>query len=215
MLTDVTIILDCSGSMQCIADDTIGSINRFIEDQQKVPGTMYITLNKFADNLCLGKCTLVKDFVPLTSKSYEPFGCTALLDAIGTTINERGEAFSRMREDERPSKVIVVIMTDGQENASVRFKKDAINTMISHQRDMYKWEFVFLGANQDSIAEAVSLGISAVNTVNFSHTAEGVGTTMDCLSTNVASLRAGATNDMSYSSAQRATAEDIIKREGK
>lgn len=214
-MTDVTIILDRSGSMYAIAEDTIGSINRFVSDQSKVPGSIYITLNQFNDSMSRGERTIAKDFTPLNLSSYAPNGSTALLDAIGQTINERGEVFARMQENDRPSKVIVVIMTDGEENASTRFSKHRINEMILHQQEKYKWEFVFLGANQDSITEATKLGIFASNAINFSHSSAGSSQALRTLSAKTFAYHTGVSASMAYSPSERAEADAIIKSEGK
>ena len=123
---------------------------------------------------------MVYDFHPLESvadldnTSYRPCGGTALLDALGTMINNVGEKLSAMSEEDRPSKVLFLVITDGEENSSVVFSKEKIKEMVQHQKDVYKREFVFMGANIDSMGEGMSMGFSQQNTMDY--TASPVGT---------------------------------------
>ena len=96
-----------------------------------------------------------------------PRGATALLDAVGRAINETGQRLSSMSEDERPSLVVFVVMTDGLENSSSEFTKSEIKKMIQHQQTKYNWQFTFLGANQDAFAEAKEIGVAAAGAANF------------------------------------------------
>ena len=172
--TSINVIIDESGSMGHLVQDTVGGFNKFLADQKEVPGDAVFTLCLFST-----KHHYPFDFVKLadvpalTSRSYKPGGSTALLDAIGTTINSVGAKLSAMPEEERPSKVIFLIITDGEENASKEFTKAQVASMVSHQRDIYSWEFVFMGANIDAIAEGGSLGIASHNAINYSASAAG------------------------------------------
>lgn len=156
-LTDITVVMDRSGSMQACRSDAEGGLNRFIEDQKKQPGEALFTLVQFDTEY-----EFVHNGVPIQSVphcSLVPRGSTALLDAIGRAIIETGERLAKMPEPERPGLVILVILTDGQENSSREFSKAQVQEMIQHQQDVYKWQFVYLGANQDAFAEAANLGI--------------------------------------------------------
>lgn len=170
----INVIIDRSGSMAGLTSDTIGSFNTFLTEQKAVPGEAAFTLCTFNTDY-----QLVHDFVKLASvpdlnaKTYAPSGGTALLDALGTTINSIGQKLAAMPEDERPSKVIFVVITDGEENSSRRFTKAQVKSMIEHQRATYKWEFVFMGANIDAVSEGTSLGISAQNSVGYNATKGG------------------------------------------
>jgi len=115
----------------------------------------------------------IKSVQPLTEKTFVPRGSTALLDVVGRAVNEVGTHLASMQEQDRPEKIIVCILTDGIENASREFSRSKIKEMIEHQRDKYKWEFVFLAANQDAFAEAGSIGISKNMAMNFCATKEG------------------------------------------
>lgn len=173
--TSINVIIDRSGSMSGLATDTIGGFNTFLAEQKVVPGEAIFTLCTFNDDYSLihdgAKLSSIPD---LNSTSYKPSGGTALLDAMGTTIDSVGKKLASMKEEDRPSKVIFLIMTDGQENSSKRFTPSQIKAMVQHQKDVYNWEFVFMGANIDAITEGEALGISVQNTFNY--IADSVGT---------------------------------------
>ena len=160
-LTELVFILDRSGSMYNLVGDTIGGFNSMIESQKKEPGDAYITTVLFDDQYeMLHDHISLKEIQPITDREYYTRGCTALLDAIGKTINSIGVRLNNTSEDERPDKVIFVITTDGYENASKEFNKGQIKNMIEHQQNKYSWTFMFLGANMDAVGEAKNLGIN-------------------------------------------------------
>ncbi len=164
-LTDITLVVDRSGSMQDIRSDAQGGVNAFIENQAKEPGEALLTLVQFdTDYEFLHKGVPMAD-VP----KYElvPRGATALLDAVGRAINETGERLSKMNEADRPGLVVFVVMTDGLENSSQEFSKPRIKEMIQHQQKMYGWQFTFLGADQDAFAEASAMGMDAAGAAMF------------------------------------------------
>jgi len=160
-LTELVFILDRSGSMESMSKEAIGGFNAFLEEQKKVEGDANLTLVLFDNEyLLIHNGKNVKECECLDDKTYVPRGTTALLDAIGRTIDDVGRRLAATPEAERPGKVLVAIMTDGQENASKDYKKAKINEMISHQTGKYAWQFLFLAANQDAMAEGMSLGIA-------------------------------------------------------
>lgn len=160
-LTETIFILDRSGSMGGLIDDTIGGFNSMIEQQKNDPGETNITTVLFSSGCyILHDCVDVNEIETLTRNHYIPFGTTALLDAIGRTIDMVGERLANTSEDERPEKVIFVITTDGMENASHKYTKSKVKEMIEHQQSVYNWTFMFLGANIDAIGEARDLGIN-------------------------------------------------------
>lgn len=174
-LTEMVFILDRSGSMGRLTDDTIGGFNSMIESQKTEDGEAYVTTVLFDDYYdLLHDHVNIKDIKPITRKDYYARGCTALLDAIGKTINSIGVRLAETPEDERPEKVIFVIITDGYENASVEFSKTQIKEMIEHQQDKYAWTFMFLGANMDAVSEASGFGIKSA--FSKTYTASGIGT---------------------------------------
>lgn len=186
-LAEIVVVLDRSGSMQSIRNDMIGGFNAFIEEQRKLPGDCNVTLTQFDDQyevVYQGKP--LKD-VP--SLELAPRGGTALLDAVGRTISQVGTRLESTPEDQRPERVLFVILTDGHENASRELSKAKIKEMVEHQRSKYSWEFVYIGANQDSFGEAQSIGIGIAQ--NFVADSKGVGVMSNNLSAGTRSYRGG------------------------
>lgn len=165
-LTDITLVVDRSGSMQDIQSDAEGGVNAFIENQTKEPGEALLTLVQFDTEYEF----LLKGVPIGDAPKYElvPRGMTALLDAVGRAINETGERLSKMNEADRPGLVVFVVMTDGLENSSQEFSKPHIKEMIQHQQNVFGWQFTFLGADQDAFAEASAMGMDAAGAANFS-----------------------------------------------
>ncbi len=165
-LTDITLVVDRSGSMGSVREDAEGGVNAFIAEQAKQPGEAMLTLVQFDTEY-----EFVHRGVPVVEvPKYElvPRGMTALLDAVGRAVNETGERLANMPEQDRPGLVVVVVMTDGLENSSREFTKKQLQQMIEHQQDVYDWQFTFLGANQDAFAEASAMGIHALSAANYS-----------------------------------------------
>ena len=164
-LTDITLVVDRSGSMEQVREDAEGGVNSFITQQANEPGEALLTLVQFDTEY-----EFLHKGVPISQvPEYKlvPRGTTALLDATGRAINETGERLSKMEEPDRPGLVIFVIMTDGLENSSKEFSKSDIKEMIERQQEKYNWHFTFLGANQDAFAEAGGMGIDAAGAANY------------------------------------------------
>jgi uncharacterized protein YegL len=174
-LTELIIVLDKSGSMSSVADDTIGGFNTMIAEQKKIAGEIKVTLALFDDEYELVHDGIpIQDIKELTAETYLPGGWTALLDAVGKTIDSVGARLTKTPEDERPSKVILAILTDGGENSSKEYQQQAIADKIKHQTEKYQWQFLFLGANQDAFAAGGDLGVCKASTTNFAATGQGV-----------------------------------------
>lgn len=173
-LVDITVVLDRSGSMATVRDDTIGGFNSVLEEQKQVPGTAYLTLVQFDDQYeIIYEGQKLRDVPELTTRTFVPRGSTALLDAIGRTINAVGARLTALPEAERPGKVLLLIMTDGEENSSHEFSRAQVFDMITHQREAYAWEVVFIGTNQDAVATGASYGIPASNALSYAPTPAG------------------------------------------
>jgi len=173
--TEIVCIIDKSGSMDNIKSDAIGGFNTFIEEQKKVEGTASVTLVLFDHTYqVVYENKDINNVELLTDKTYIPGGMTALLDAIGRTIDDIGKRLANTEEDKRPDKVMICILTDGEENSSNDYTRDKIKGMITHQREKYNWGFAFLGANQDSFKEGNKIGITKDCIANFAYTGEGV-----------------------------------------
>ncbi len=188
--TEIICILDRSGSMEAIRSDAIGSFNRFLADQQKPDDPARLTMVLFDDQY-----ELVHNGVPIRSvpklsdATFVPRGMTALLDAIGRTLNAVAARLAGMPAGDRPEKVIVAIVTDGQENASREFALPAIREMIRRYTDELHWDFLFLAATADAFSDAERMGIAADSTVQFSPDASGISGVCNCLSEAVSCMR--------------------------
>jgi len=203
--TDITFIVDRSGSMQMLRHDVIGGFNKFIEDQRKVAGECTVTLVQF-DNFYEVNYTAipVNDVQPLNSETYAPRGTTAMYDAIGKSIMETGNRLAKMKEEDRPDKVIVIIQTDGEENASVEFSGETIKKMIKEQEEVYSWEFVFLGANINAKSTAMDIGIQVDKAMSFANSGAGMADALYSISKNVTNYRSGSVRSMAYDSSDYA-----------
>jgi len=189
-LSEIICIIDSSGSMDLIKNDAIGGFNSFLEEQKKLPGEATLTLIQFnTDYNVIHENKPLSDVNPISDKDYIPMGSTALLDAVGKTVDSTGRRLANTPEENRPEKVIVAILTDGQENASRSYDLSKISDMISHQKEKYSWEFIFLGANQDAFAEAAKIGIDSKDTINFAATNDGIRTAYTNMSDSVRAYR--------------------------
>lgn len=164
-LTDITLVIDRSGSMESIRSDAEGGVNTFIAEQTKQQGECRITLVQFdTEYEFLQRGVNAAECPPY---QLVPRGSTALLDAVGRAINETGARLADLPEAERPGLVVFVITTDGEENSSKEFTREQVKKMIAHQRDVYKWQFTFLAANPEAFAEAGGMGIAADQAAQF------------------------------------------------
>lgn len=189
-LTEMVFILDRSGSMSYLTDDTIGGFNSMIEQQKKEDGEAYVTTVLFNNDISVLHDHINVQEVPLmTKRDYLAGGMTALLDAVGSTINAIGYRLANTQEEERPEKVIFVITTDGHENSSVEYTRSKVKEMIEHQQNKYSWVFMFLGANIDAVAEAGSLGINASHAHGYTASSAGTDSLYCCTSNAMSALR--------------------------
>lgn len=188
-LTEFVMILDRSGSMQSIRDDTMGGFDSFIEEQRDVKGAALVSLYQFDTHYEMVYEGLEIDKVkPLV---LQPRGGTALFDAIGKTLGTVRSRIDAMQEDAKPGTVIVVVMTDGGENSSEEIKSASdIKEMIDAESD---WEFVYLGVSGvEDFSEGLSMGFSVGSSGIYAavHTTDMYAD----LSTSVSALRTGGTN---------------------
>ena len=190
-LTELVFILDRSGSMAGLEDDTIGGFNSMINKQKSEPGEAIVSTVLF-DN----ECEVVHDRIdiqriePMTRNEYYVRGCTALLDAVGGAIHHIGNVHKYAREEDRPEKTLFVITTDGMENASRKYSYDRLKVMIERQKEKYGWEFIFLGANIDAAKEAARFGISEDRAANYHADSTGTAVIYEAVSEAVCSVRA-------------------------
>jgi uncharacterized protein YegL len=188
--TELVFILDRSGSMGGLESDTIGGFNSMLSKQREVEGKCLITTVLFDNNYELLHDRIeIQAVSAISDKEYYVGGSTALLDAIGRTINKIGNAQKNTAAEFRADNVLFVIITDGQENSSREYSMSRIRKMIEHQKNKYKWEFIFLGANIDAVETAGSFGISADRAQDFLADSEGVEMNFRVMSETVAAYR--------------------------
>jgi hypothetical protein len=211
--TDITMVLDRSGSMQSIKDDTIGGFDAFTSEQRRLPGRCTVSLVQF-DNVYEEVYT-GRDLADVPSLTLVPRGSTAMLDAIGRAVNATGAWLAAMPEDQRPGTVIVGIMTDGLENASREFTYPMVKALIEQQEQVYGWTFMYMGANQDAIEVGASLGVARDRSLTYA--GPKVAAAMGAYSASVGTIReavaAGAPVEQArrraaYSDEQRRKAAD-------
>ena len=184
-LTHIHVILDRTGSMASIRDDVVGGFNAFVEEQRHAPGLATLTLVQFdsVDPYEVVFRALPIDRVPqLTRETYVPRASTPLLDAIGRGIADLDTALASLHRAERPDRVLFVVITDGNENASREFDYARVERMVRSHREKNDWEFVFLGADLAAIADAGRLGFAHDATLAFDADAEGIRLAMKSLS---------------------------------
>ncbi len=196
-LTEIVFILDRSGSMSGLENDTIGGYNSLIEKQKKEDGEAIISTVLFDDKIeVLHDRVTLDEIKPMTDKDYYVRGCTALLDAVGGAIHHIGNVHKYARKEDRPEKTLFIITTDGQENSSRIYSYDKVKKMVERQKKKYGWEFLFLGANIDAIAEAARFGINADRAVKYECDEVGTELNYRVLSKTVSMVRQCSLDDM-------------------
>lgn len=202
--TDITILLDRSGSMSETRQATIDGVNHFIAEQGEIPGEGCWSMIQFDDQYeVVYRCVDQKEVPPLTPATFVPRGSTALLDAIGRTVLELEERVFREGPDAAPRNVLVVIMTDGRENSSVKWvscepepglprmpKHYLVSQLVARVRENYGWQFIYLGANQDAIAEAGNLNIPSKMSKTYIQDAAGTQEAYDFASDSTRAWKA-------------------------
>ncbi len=191
--TELVFILDRSGSMAGLEEDTVGGFNAMLAKQKKQEGEAWVTTILFDQESQTIHDRLPLDRVPpLTPEDYSVRGCTALMDAIGQAIRHIVHIHRYARPEDVPEKTLFVITTDGMENASRRFDSETVKAMIRHEQEKYGWEFLFLAANIDAVHTAARVGISADRAVNYHADAIGTKNVYEAVSVAVGSVRAQA-----------------------
>lgn len=190
-LTEIVYIMDRSGSMHHLTCDVVGGFNAFVEEQKKVEGEAMITTILFNTDIeTVHNHASLSNVAPMKIEEFQARGMTALMDAVGFTIDAVGKRLSETKEEDRPSKVLFVIMTDGMENASREYDVSHVKEMIEHQQNKYGWEFIFVGAGIDAYAVGNTIGIKSENTMNTRATADGMSAMYCAMSAATTSLRA-------------------------
>ena len=189
--TEIVFILDRSGSMHGLENDTIGGYNSLLEKQKLEEGSARVTTVLFDDEVeTLHDRIDIRAISPLTQKDYFVRGCTALLDAIGSTIERIANVQKHTAAEYRANNVLFVITTDGLENASHHYSAKHVRDMIQRQKERYGWEFLFLGANIDAAKEAARFGIAEDHAANYHADREGTAVIYEAMSEAVCNVRA-------------------------
>lgn len=189
--TDLVFILDRSGSMRGLERDTLSGFNEMIDKQKREPGQALVTTVLFDDiRQMLYLRRPLERLSPLDEAQYYVRGCTALLDAVGQTIHD---IIGCHKASERKRKVVMVIITDGLENASTEYSYLDVRDLIQHQKKKYGWEFIFLGANMDAVEEAAKIGIHEERAGTYANDSRGLEVTYQAISDAVSCMRMGDT----------------------
>ena len=204
-ITELVFILDRSGSMAGLEDDTIGGFNAMIEKQKKQEGQCWVSTVLFANESQVVHDRVKLETVrPMTRDDYQVGGCTALIDAIGDAIRHIGNIHRYARAEDVPAHTIFVITTDGMENASRKYSAQEVRRKIERQKEEFGWEFLFIGANIDAVQTAGRFGIAPERAVNYKADKRGTRILYDCVSSVVGAFRTNAApQDASWSQAIR------------
>ena len=195
-LTEIVFILDRSGSMAGLEEDTVGGFNAAIAEQKGKEGTALVSTVLFHhESAVLHDRVPIDRVSPMTRADYRVGGCTALLDAIGGAIHHIGNVHKYARPEDIPAHTVFLITTDGMENASGRYDLATVKAMIARQQERYGWEFVFLAANIDAAETAEGLGISRSRSANYDPDGEGVRVTYRAMCEAITSVRSGRSLD--------------------
>ena len=209
-LTELVFILDRSGSMSGMESDTVGGFNSMLKKQQAAEGEAFVTTVLFNSELqTLHDRVPVGQVRPLTNADYSVGGCTALMDAIGVTIEHIAMIHKYARPEDVPARTLFVITTDGLENASRRFSSDEVKRKIKKETEKYGWEFIFVAANIDAVETAKTFGIREDRAVNYKQDAQGTALVYETVSEVACSMRSGAPLRASW---KKKLKDDVDKR---
>lgn len=198
-LTELVFILDRSGSMRGLEQDTIGGFNAMLDRQREAEGQALVSTVLFDSGTeVIHDRVDVRKVEPMTEKQYAVRGCTALLDAVGGAIHHIGNVHKYAREEDRPARTLFVITTDGMENASRRYDAGRVREMIRRQTEQYGWEFLFLGANIDAVQTAGRFGIDADRAANYHSDSLGTALNYDVLGDAIHAVRGGKPLDSNW-----------------
>jgi len=208
-LSYIIFLVDRSGSMISIKKDMVGGFNAFIAEQKKIKGDCKVFFYQFDTNYDTVYEGIDLNYVKdLDDNTYQPRGGTALYPSFGKTIKDIGKKLAAMSEGERPERILFITITDGEHNSSLskvngetvdhetfhQFTSKEIKNMVEHQTKIYKWNFIYIGANQDTWAVGNSMGYSKGTTLNYVANSVGVSDMFDKLNKGVTSYRLSSIN---------------------
>ena len=184
--THLLVIVDRSGSMASIKNDMVGGLNAFFAEQAKDEGVTLVDYVQFDNDY---EVVFTDRPVSEAKAQLAPRGSTALLDAIGKGATDLGRKLAKLTEARRPGNVIVVVVTDGYENASREWNADGVKALIKEQEEKWNWTFTFLGANMDAVAVGASFGFNADYSMTYD--TANVGAMSASLASNVTRTKLG------------------------
>lgn len=191
-ITEIVFILDRSGSMAGLEEDTVGGFNAMIKSQREIDGECLVSTVLFdGESKVLHDRVRLAEVPEMTTRDYTVRGCTALLDALGGAIRHIGNIHKYIRREDVPERTLFVITTDGMENASRRYTAGDVKAMIEEKKEKNNWEFLFIGANIDAVKTADSYGIDKDRAVNYSSDKKGTGVIYKAVSETVRNVRSG------------------------
>lgn len=212
-MTELVFILDRSGSMSGLEQDTIGGFNGMLEKQRKETGAAVVSTILFDHEIqVIHDRVHIKDIARITEQDYFVRGCTALLDAVGKAIHHIGHIHKYARQEDVPERTLFIITTDGMENASRYYTYDQVRSMIERQKKCYGWEFIFLGAHINAVAEAQKFGIDASMAANYHCDAAGTALNFEVISEAITQVRSAAPLSADW---KKRIDDDYRKRGGK
>lgn len=220
--THITFLLDRSGSMRSTADDAVGGFNTLLENQKKLPGECTVSVIQFDHEYRKDyHMTPIAEIMPLTDKTFVPRGSTAYVDALARSITELGETLEAMPEEERPEIVIFAVITDGMENSSQTYRgpdgRAKVRQMIEHQREVYKWQFAFMGSDEGALEHAEEMAIPMSGRLTYANSGGGVAMSMASLDAGIERARGlrgpgGQSVGMSFTNEDRKKQREEIER---
>lgn len=212
--TKIVFVIDRSGSMSTIKNDMEGGFKTFISEQKKANlGKCDVSLYQFDDSY--EPVFENKDIAEVPEYTLAPRNMTALYDAVGKTINKVGNQLAQLKEEDRPDRVMMVIITDGLENSSQEFTAKKVSELVKHQTDKYNWQFSYLGSNQDAWAVGATLGIKSSSTMTYANNSRGVTSSWSALNSATVSYRSCVDSKsavLSYTAADLKEQEEAFKQ---
>jgi hypothetical protein len=195
--TDVTVLVDRSGSMQSIKQDMEGAFAQFVKEQSAVTTDECVASLYQFDTECDSIYTN-RPIATVPKMEIVPRGMTALYDAMKQVIDRTGERLARLSESERPARVVFVVITDGEENSSRHTTASALKELVEQQQSRYNWQFVYLGANQDAMLAAREFGLKSNYTYSYTADTFGTKSAWSAVSNSLTAYRTMACSDMSF-----------------
>jgi len=196
-MTDITVVLDTSGSMQSIKKDMEGAFNTFIKTQAELPGDeCVVSLYSFNSECNLEYMTKPITLVP--KLEIVPRGCTALYDAMHRAMRDTGTRLASMAEENRPARVVFVVITDGEENSSKTVTSGEVRAAVERQQSVYNWQFLYLGANQDAFCASHRMGFQSYATKGYEASSAGVAAMFCNVSDALTSYRSCVSDNLTF-----------------